>query len=210
MIKIPGHLAIRTIQGRNGAFNVGRLSTSIGEFVIKDAVLEQHVEGKYRGEFVITEIRASSYSTGGRLVIEIRARLDSMVLEDLDALTAYDNAQIDAQSPDPLDEEQPVAAPPPKARPQPARPARPASAPAAPADDNAPFGMPVSPATAPVTPAPDLNEADLELFGTVWPLGETVRLDSTVDRQRLRQQCQRLSELGYAMDFKSQAWNRAA
>ena len=210
MIKIPGHLAIRTIQGRNGAFNVGRLSTSIGEFVIKDAVLEQHVEGKYRGEFVITEIRASSYSTGGRLVIEIRARLDSMVLEDLDALTAYDNAQIDAQSPDPLDEEQPVAAPPPKAPPQPARPARPASTPAAPADDSAPFEMPVSPAAAPVTPVPDVDEADQELFGTVWPLGETVRLDSTVDRQRLRQQCQRLSELGYAMDFKSQAWNRAA
>ena len=40
-----GHLAIRTIQGRNGAFNVGRLSTSIGEFVIKNAMLEQHVEG---------------------------------------------------------------------------------------------------------------------------------------------------------------------
>ena len=203
MIKIPGHLAIRTIQGRNGAFNVGRLSTSIGEFVIKDAVLEQHVEGKYRGEFVITEIRASSYSSGGRLVIEIRARLDSMVLEDIDALTAYDNAQIDAQSPDPLDEEPPVAVPPPKARPQPARPARPASTPVVPADDNAPFGMPV-------TPAPDVDEADQALFGTVWPLGETVRLDSTVDRQRLRQQCQRLGQLGYTMDFKSQAWNRAA
>lgn len=210
MIKIPGHLAIRTIQGRNGAFNVGRLSTSIGEFVIKDAVLEQHVEGKYRGEFVITEIRASSYSTGGRLVIEIRARLDSMVLEDLDTLTAYDNAQIDAQSPDPLDEEQPVAAPPPKVRPHPARPARPASTPVPPADDNAPFGMPASPTSTQLTPEPDVDEADQELFGTVWPLGETVRLDSTVDRQRLRQQCQRLGQLGYTMDFKSQAWNRAA
>jgi cell division septation protein DedD len=133
-----------------------------------------------------------------------------MVLEDLDALTAYDNAQIDAQSPDPLDEEQPVAAPPPKVRPQPSPHARPASTPVVPADDNAPFGMPASPAAAPVTPEPDVDEADQELFGTVWPLGETVRLDSTVDRQRLRQQCQRLSELGYAMDFKSQAWNRAA
>lgn len=210
MIKIPGHLAIRTIQGRNGAFNVGRLSTSIGEFVIKDAVLEQHVEGKYRGEFVITEIRASSYSTGGRLVIEIRARLDSMVLEDLDTLTAYDNAQIDAQSPDPLDEELPVAAPPPKVRPQLSRPARPASTPVVPADDNAPFGMPASPASTQLTPEPDVDEADQELFGTVWPLGETVRLDSTVDRHRLRQQCQRLGQLGYTMDFKSQAWNCAA
>jgi len=208
MIKIPGHLAIRTIQGRNGTFNVGRLSTSIGEFVIKDAVLEQHVEGKYHGEFVITDIRASSYSTGGRLVIEIRARLDSMVLEDLDALTAYDNAQIDAQSPDPLDEEQPAAAQPAQAGPS--RTAKPASAPVAPADDNAPFGMSAPAAPAQASPMTNGDEADQELFGTVWPLGETVRLDSTVDRQRLRQQCRRLEQLGYTMDFKSQAWNRSA
>ena len=35
MINIPGQLAIRTINGRNGEFNVGKLSTSIGEFVIR-------------------------------------------------------------------------------------------------------------------------------------------------------------------------------
>ncbi|MCF5517945.1 DUF3275 family protein, partial [Pseudomonas sp. PA-3-6E] len=29
---------------------------------------------------------------------------------------------------------------------------------------------------------------------------------TTVDRQRLRQQCTRLSELGYVLDFKLQAW----
>jgi hypothetical protein len=34
MISIAGQLAIRTITGRNGPFNVGRLVTSIGEFVI--------------------------------------------------------------------------------------------------------------------------------------------------------------------------------
>lgn len=34
MITLPGQLAIKTIHGRNGDFNVGRLSTSIGEFVI--------------------------------------------------------------------------------------------------------------------------------------------------------------------------------
>ncbi|HCF4240139.1 DUF3275 family protein, partial [Pseudomonas aeruginosa] len=68
MINIPGQLAIRTINGRNGEFNVGKLSTSIGEFVIKDALLDQHIEGKYRGDFAITEIRPSYYTTGGRLV----------------------------------------------------------------------------------------------------------------------------------------------
>ncbi len=39
MISITGQLAIRTISGRLGLFNVGRLSTSIGEFTIKDALL---------------------------------------------------------------------------------------------------------------------------------------------------------------------------
>ena len=37
MITLPGQLAIKTIHGRNGDFNVGRLATSIGEFVIKNA-----------------------------------------------------------------------------------------------------------------------------------------------------------------------------
>ncbi|KPZ17713.1 DEAD/DEAH box helicase [Pseudomonas amygdali pv. ulmi] len=77
MINLPGYLAIRTINGRNGEFNVGRLSTSIGEFVIKDALLDQYPEGKYRGDFAITEIRPSYYTNGGRLVVEIRARLDT-------------------------------------------------------------------------------------------------------------------------------------
>lgn len=45
MINLPGQLTIRTINGRNGDFNVGRLSTSIGEFVIKDALLDQYNEG---------------------------------------------------------------------------------------------------------------------------------------------------------------------
>lgn len=42
MITLPGQLAIKTIHGRNGDFNVGRLSTSIGEFVIKNAELDQY------------------------------------------------------------------------------------------------------------------------------------------------------------------------
>ncbi|RMU29208.1 DUF3275 family protein, partial [Pseudomonas savastanoi] len=48
---------------------------------------------------------------------------------------------------------------------------------------------------------------DAELFGTIWPLGSSVKLDTTVDRQRLRQQCVRLGELGYELDFKLQIWN---
>lgn len=78
MITIPGQLAIKTIHGRNGDFNVGRLATSIGEFVVKNAELDQYAEGKYEGDFAIAEIRPSTYTANGRMVIEIRALLGGM------------------------------------------------------------------------------------------------------------------------------------
>ncbi|AMB86039.1 hypothetical protein AWM79_12305 [Pseudomonas agarici] len=196
MINIPGQLAIRTITGRNGDFNVGRLSTSIGEFVIKDALLEQYNEGKYRGDFAIRGIRPSHYSTGGRLVVEIRAELESMSLDDVDKLTVEDTARLTTNESDPLDEEAPRTSP--TQQPRKRRPVAQATS-IQPSADDAPFGMESSSTTS--------NDDDAELFGTLWPLGKTVRLDTTVDRQRLRAQCTRLGELGYIHDFKQQSWN---
>ncbi|HBP0333445.1 TPA: DUF3275 family protein, partial [Pseudomonas aeruginosa] len=51
---------------------------------------------------------------------------------------------------------------------------------------------------------------DAALFGLLWPLDESVKLDSTIDRRTLRAQIARLSELGYALDFKTQEWSRQA
>ncbi|MGQ3505018.1 DUF3275 family protein [Enterococcus faecalis] len=48
------------------------------------------------------------------------------------------------------------------------------------------------------------------MFGLLWPLGESVKLDSTIDRRALRAQIARLGELGYALDFKTQEWSRQA
>lgn len=198
MITLPGQLAIRTISGRNGDFNVGRLSTSIGEFVIKDALLDQYSEGKYRGDFAITEIRPSYYTNGGRLVVEIRAKLDSMTLEDVAHLTTEEAERLSPTETDPIDEESATSSPTPAPT---SRPRKPLQA----SDDEAPFGMKKS-ASHPSTSAAETDEA---LFGTIWPLGASVRLDTTVDRQQLRQQCTRLGELGYALDFKLQTWNLA-
>lgn len=197
MITLPGHLAIRTISGRNGDFNVGRLSTSIGEFVIKDALLDQYNEGKYRGDFAITEIRPSYYTNGGRLVVEIRAKLDSMTLDAVDNLTTEEADRLSNAETDPIDEEATVAA-----SPSPRRPAKARSSQAT-TDDEAPFGM-VKTNPAASTSSEDV---DAELFGTIWPLTSSVRLDTTVDRQQLRLQCARLGELGYVHDFKQQIWN---
>ncbi len=55
-IIVSGQLTLRTIRGRNGPFTVGRLTTHLGVFAIKDAELEQYPEGRYDGEFVIRYI----------------------------------------------------------------------------------------------------------------------------------------------------------
>lgn len=200
MISITGQLAIRTISGRLGLFNVGRLSTSIGEFTIKDALLDQYQEGKYRGDFAIKQIRPSYYSHGGRLVVEIRAELEGMTLEDVTGLSREDEEQLPTNVPDPLEEDGPVPTLSPSRR-KPVVHPRPTQTNAMASGE--PFGMdPPAPSTA--------EEADAELFGTVWPLSDTVRLDTTVDRQRLRAQCTRLDQLGFTMDFKTQTWTRAS
>ena len=64
-IVVPGQLTLRTIRGKNGPFTVGRLTTPIGEFAVKDAELEQYPEGKYDGEFIIRYIFAKSYPVAG-------------------------------------------------------------------------------------------------------------------------------------------------
>ena len=65
-MNINGVLTIRTIQGRNGAFNVGRLITDLGEFSVKDTLLEQYEEGRYEGNFNVTQIFPSSYLVPAR------------------------------------------------------------------------------------------------------------------------------------------------
>ena len=118
MITIPGQLAIKTIHGRNGDFNVGRLATSIGEFVVKNAELDQYAEGKYEGDFAIAEIRPSTYTANGRMVIEIRALLGGMTLSNIDALSRDDARRLSPQEVDPIDEEAQTAAPTPTTAPR--------------------------------------------------------------------------------------------
>lgn len=196
MITLSGQLAIRTIHGRNGDFNVGRLATSIGEFVIKNAELDQYREGKYDGEFVITEIRPSTYNTSGRMVIEIRAHLGGMTLSSIDPLSSAEAQQLSPQEVDPIDEETQAPAPTASASAETVEDSEASN----PLIDTTPFGS-----TVPDTAA---TEADAALFGALWPLGNAVKLDATVDRRLLRQQRDRLGEMGYEFAPLSQDWHR--
>ncbi len=199
MITIPGQLAIKTIHGRNGDFNVGRLLTSIGEFVVKSAELDQYSEGKFDGEFIITEIRPSTYTANGRMVIEIRAHLGGMTLSNVDALSGDDASRLSPHEVDPIDEETQTPAPVTKA-PSPTK----ARSPRDPLVDTTPFGAePEAPAS-----KASSNADDAVLFGTLWPLGDIVKLDATVDRRLLREQRDRLNALGYTFAPLTQDWHR--
>ena len=92
--------------------------------------------------------------------------------------------------------------------PRPAKPA-PAQASTDPLVDTTPFGVD-APTPAAATAPCSTEDGDAALFSLLWPLGESVKLDSTIDRRTLRAQIARLGELGYALDFKTQEWSRQA
>ncbi|MDA8454320.1 DUF3275 family protein [Acidovorax sp. GBBC 3334] len=209
-IVVPGQLTLRTIRGRNGPFTVGRLATHLGVFEVKDPELEQYPEGKYDGEFIIRYIFPKSYPVGGGMRFEIRASLDGMTLHGIDKLSRDDARSFAPQDVDPLDEEPgapatatSAPAPSPAAKPAPERTSR------DPLIDTTPFGVeaPSAPASKAAT-ASGADGEDAALFGVLWPLGESVKLDSTIDRRTLRTQIARLGALGYVLDFRSQEWQR--
>ena len=193
---VAGKLVIKTINGRNGAFNVGLLETAIGSFSVKDRELEQYTAGVYQGQFLIGRIFMHAWSHGANSGTEIRARLDEMSIETNDALNPGDEQKLSPPINDPLDEEvkDEVAAPAALSEPE----------------AHTPEDKPAPPADTPpqkrvqfTVPKPaEQEEGDQALFGALWPLGEVVKLDATAPRQVLRQQKARLSQLGY--DFNAQ------
>jgi hypothetical protein len=202
MITLPGQLAIKTIHGRNGDFNVGRLATSIGEFVVKNPELDQYPEGKYDGDFIVVEIRPATYNANGRMVIEIRAILGGMTLSNADGLSGDEAQKLTPQEVDPVDEEAPPQTPQAQAKARIPRPRGPRD----PLVDTTPFGI----EPAPVSSGASEDAEDAALFGALWPLSESVKLDSTVDRRTLRAQRDRLEALGYSFAPLSQDWHRAS
>ena len=183
-IAMNGTLVVKWISGRNGDFAVGDLHTSIGEFRVKDALLDQFDEGEYQGRFWVSQIYSKSYEYRGRITIETRASIADLQIDD----EAPSSPEIDHQpEPDPIDELPSVA------------PAKPAAAPA-------PRG-----AAARDLSGQDLGGQDKALFGpdlyVALNEGGQIKLDPTVDRPKFREQKDRLKALGYVFDAKSQSWS---
>ncbi|WP_308873984.1 DUF3275 family protein [Thiothrix subterranea] len=191
---------IRDIPKRaGGSFKVGKLSTHIGQFEVKNPELDQYEAGTYSGNFCIDKIYPSHYIAGGKIVIELRAVLSCFVLAGFDEETT-DMKPLDV---DPADEEA-VA---------------PASGNAAPEaePDAAPVDLATNAETEAATAATGvmtLEEErrfreelmDKETFGELYPLGHEVKLDPTIVRTKLRAQCDRLKSLGYRFVAARQIW----
>jgi hypothetical protein len=180
MISVPGKITVRAISGRNGSFNVGTLDCSLGSFTVKDATIEEFDEGIYEGDFVIDKIKPSSYFTGGRLVVEIRATLSAIMIAK-HAIPAP--VQPESLEQDPLVEDL----------------------------DNC-LQSPPLPIPFEVDERGEIDDDQgLErLFGALWPLGSVIKLDPTVGRGVLRQQCDYLKQSGYKYDAPNLTWKRGA
>jgi hypothetical protein len=133
-----------------------------------------------------------------------------MILSGTDELSKDEARSFATQDVDPLDEETgaqtgtPAAAPVSTPRPEPA----PVQASTDPLIDTTPFAVDAPSAKVVAAGGPDSGDA--ALFGLLWPLEASVKLDSTIDRRTLRAQIARLGALGYALDFKTQEWSREA
>ena len=186
-ITVEGTLVVDRKKGRRGEFNIGDLSTEIGEFEVKDALIEEYEPGRYQGSFVIKWIEPDSFSWRGRVFVKNRATLEAIYIdEEMDAGDA--STQV-PPTPDPADTQ---------------------AAPPAPVD--ALLATPA--ADAPSTPvaaggiAPATDEAALFTEETYLAIqsGEAIKLDPTVDRVLFRSQRDALKAIGYEFQVTEQIW----
>jgi hypothetical protein len=184
MIQLHGTLSVIRRKGARGSFSVGDLSTDIGEFKVKDQLLDQFEEGEYKGTFVVSRIYPSSYVWRGKVVAEIRATVTDVLID-----AATEGAQHEAPEPDPIEE--------PRIEPEEVLPPARVVRPQTPADD--------AEYDEGDTPHPDLHLFGDELLRLIFAQ-QSVKLDPTVDRALFRDQRDRLKQLGYRFDAKTQAW----
>lgn len=185
---LEGVLTIKSVQGTRGAFSVGDLATEVGNFRIKDALLDEYEPGQYRGKFVVSQIFPTSYTWRGKVSVEVRARLQEILLDTAVAPTSP--APAIEHEPDPLDEERPL--------PIPAQPV--------PADPSKPSLDATKPEVVGTGPQPDtLFGADVQ---AMIDAGGAVKLDPTVARDVFRQQRDALKQQGFRFDPKAQHWTK--
>ena len=101
---LDGTLAVEVIRGNRGDFCVGTLITSIGEFKVKDAALEQFDRGSYKGRFTIEKIYIDNARWRNGWFTNLMAKIapDGYQIDEEDQNTAP--APSEQAEPDPIDD----------------------------------------------------------------------------------------------------------
>lgn len=194
MIKLDGKLKTKVIHGRNGDFTVGTLITNIGEFSVKDPMLDQYAEGEYDGEFMISKIFPSSYAWSGGVRVEIRA-----VIESFSIICSDEKPMPTEQVPDPIAENTSAQAAQVPADVQKQSVKTKAQSKTQSNDVKSQKAQEVS----------DSETISTAIFGDIQVTnqpGDEIKLDPTIDRQLFRQQRDALREMNYQFDAKRQVW----
>jgi len=203
--RFEGSLLVKKINGRNGPFCIGELVTDIGEFKVKDPLIDQFEAGTYQGSFWVSQVYPFTYCAFGKVIVEIRARLADLQIDGESDLPADADKP---QEPDPIEE--PVLD-------KPVKPPRPVPKPSVKAKQDSQDSRIRQAQHAPTASkiparAPQQDNDDLALFGEelfdLIRLGQPLKLDSTIDRQQLRGQIHRLGVIGYTFTAKTQTWSR--
>ena len=186
-IRVRGTITIQRQTSARGAFNIGDLSTEIGEFEVKDSLIEEFEPGKYTGDFIIRWIAPDSFAWRGRVFVKNRATLDEIIVDEAD-----EGAPAPSAPPEPDPIEHTPAPTQAKALPQQETPT--------------PAAAPVNDARKPAGKVDDVNLFGDELVALLQECAP-IKLDPTVDREQFRKQRDRLKEVGYSFDAKAQTWS---
>jgi hypothetical protein len=202
MEKFRGTLVVEQINGKRGAFCVGTLHTSIGEFKVTTKELDQFEPGRYDGLFLVEELRTKTVNWRNGLFTYIQA----FIAEGGLLIDAEDQAPPEpgpAQlEPDPIDEENGLAS----TGVMPAEPVQPDSSikPAA-SRPNQQVQTTANAMTQGTQPD-DETIFGVELYPLYANRHSPIALDPTVDRNLFRQQKDKLKAAGYRFVSTHQHW----
>lgn len=93
--------SIKTFNGSHGKFVTAKVHSDIGDFVLKDAALDQFVDrdGLYQASFIVTRIFIHTRRWGASFISELRINVSKMKLVKIEAVTPVDDLSVES---DPL------------------------------------------------------------------------------------------------------------
>lgn len=206
MISVNGVLTVKQISGSNGKFCTGDLNCDLGEFKVKETILDQFEEGRYEGEFVIERFYLSSYIWRGKSTTDIRAKVTGIHL-DLADEGAVEDAPME---PDPITDSMPATE------------SVDVKAAEVFANDNegGSSSFMEEEAQTKSTALCKTVDSNPEVAALLAIFGDelsqliltdmTVKLDPTIDRSLFREQRMILKERGYQFDAMAQTWFKNA